>query len=254
MDSSFRERYGPWALVTGASSGIGREIAVQAAERGVNVLLAGRDAARLQEAAARIRAQGREAEVLVADLGCDFGIQALLDRTAAFEIGLLVPAAGFGAGGEFMALARDEALDMVRLNCESVMRLLLHLTPGMARRGRGGVLLVAGILAFHGVPYAALYAATKAFVQSLGEGLATELAGYGVEVLISSPGPTDTGFAARARMRLPITMRPEDVARASLHALGRSRVVLPGAMTKLLHNATFGLPRAAKVRVIGRIM
>lgn len=91
-------------------------------------------------------------------------------------------------------------------------------------------------------------------MQSLGEALAVELADHEVEVLVSSPCSTDTGFAARARMRRPRTTRPEDVARASLHALGRSGVVLPGALTKVLHNATFGLTRAAKVRVMGRIM
>jgi short-subunit dehydrogenase len=104
------------------------------------------------------------------------------------------------------------------------------------------------------VPYAAHYAATKAYVQSLGEGLAVELASSGVDVLVSSPGPTATGFGERARMRLDRAMHPRDVARVSLDALGRSGTLLPGGLTKFLHGALATLPRAAKVRMMGRIM
>lgn len=254
MDNAFRDRYGPWALVTGASSGIGRELAVLVAQRGLDVLLAGRDAQRLQEVAGAIQALGRRTKIVASDLSTHAGTRDLLDAAAGLEVGLLVPAAGFGVGGEYLALPEEEALAMMRLNCENVALLLMHLTPPMVARRRGGVLLVASMLAYHGIPYAALYAATKAFVQSLGEALAVELQDRGVEVVVTSPGPTETGFATRAGMRLGKTMQARDVALASLRALGRSRVVLPGALTKLLHNATFGLPRSAKVRVMGRIM
>lgn len=252
--TAFRDRYGPWALVTGASSGIGREIALQAAARGLDVLLAGRDARRLEETAHVIRSAGRQALWVAGNLATDEGMASLVAAASALDIGLLVPAAGFGIGGEFLALPDDEAAAMVRLNCDHVTRLVLRFAPPMARRGHGAVLLVASVLAFHGVPYAALYAASKAFVQSLGEALAVELAPHGVDVVVSSPGPTATGFASRARMRLGRTLQAADVADASLRGLGHSRVVLPGALTKVLHNATFGLPRAAKVLVLGRIM
>ena len=143
---------------------------------------------------------------------------------------------------------------MIALNCTCVMTMVHHYAPLMVRRGRGGVMLIASLLAFQGTPYAAHYAATKAYVQCLGEALNIELRGAGVKVLVSSPGPTATGFAERARMRLGKTMSAASVAKASLDALGRSGTLLPGGLTKALRGAMFGLPRGAKVWMMGRIM
>lgn len=253
-DTDFSTRYGPWAIVTGASSGIGRELAIQLAARGLDIIVTGRDAVRLQQVADQIRALGREVRAVVADLATAQGQAALNAAGDGVQVGLLVPAAGFGSGGAFLDADAREMHDMVELNCACVSGLVLRYAPLMVQRRRGGVLLVASILAYQGTPYAAQYAATKAYVLSLGEALAVELRGTGVDVLVSSPGPTATRFAGRARMRLGKTMAPAQVAAESLAALGRSATLVPGGLSKLLHGAFLGWPRGAKVRMMGRIM
>ena len=251
---NFAADYGPWAVVTGASSGIGQELAMQIAARGVNVCLAGRDATRLAATARFVQSLGRQVRVVAGDLAQPTGVSALLDATGGLEVGLLVPAAGFGTGGAFLDSGVREQAEMIALNCTCVMTMVHHYAPPMVERGHGGVMLIASLLAFQGTPYAAHYAATKAYVQCFGEALNVELAGTGVNVLVTSPGPTDTGFAERARMRLGRAMSAASVAKVSLDTLGRSGTLLPGGLTKALRGAMFGLPRGAKVSMMGRIV
>ena len=253
-DIEFQRRYGPWAVVTGASSGIGRELALQCASRGLDVIVVARDRDRLDEAAAAIRAQGRQARVVVADLGQPEAIAAVADAARDAQVGLLALAAGFGQAGPFLDSDDELQREMVEVNCTSLMAMTHYFAPAMARQGRGAVLMVASMLGFHGTPYAAHYAATKAYVQSFGEALAVELADQGVDVLVTSPGPTATRFGERAGMRLDHAMPADAVARATLNALGRRTNLLPGALTKLLRGALWPLPRSARVRMIGRVM
>ena len=110
------------------------------------------------------------------------------------------------------------------------------------------------LVGFQGTPNAAHYAATKAYVQTLAEALHVEQAPVGVDVLSSAPGPTDSGFASRAGMRMGAALTPADVAGATLEALGRRSTVLPGALSKLLTYSLVPLPRWARVRVMGRVM
>lgn len=250
----FSSRYGPWAVVTGASSGIGRQLAILVAARGLDLLLVGRDRVRLEETATAVRGHGREARIVVADLAQPDALAALAQATKNASVGLLILAAGFGRGGPFLDSDDEVQRSMVEVNCTSVMALTHYFAPGMVQRGRGGVLLIASLLGFHGIPYAAHYAATKAYVQSFGEALGVELSGTGVDVLVSSPGPTATRFGETAGMRLGKAMQAQDVARDTLEALGRSRTVLPGALTKLLLGAMLALPRSARVRMMGRVM
>ena len=251
---NFAAGYGPWAVVTGSSSGIGQELALQIAARGLNVCLSGRDANRLNATARIIHTMGRKTLIVAGDLAQPAGVAALLDASSGLEVGLLVPAAGFGSGGAFLDSSATEQSEMIALNCTCVMTMVHHYAPPMVKRGHGGVMLIASLLAFQGTPYAAHYAATKAYVQCFGEALNVELAGTGVHVLVTSPGPTETGFAERARMRLGKTMSASTVAKASLDALGRSGTLLPGGLTKALRGAMFGLPRGTKVWMMGRIM
>jgi short-subunit dehydrogenase len=113
---------------------------------------------------------------------------------------------------------------------------------------------MSSIVGFQGTPNAAHYAATKAYVQTLAEALHVELAPLGVDVLASAPGPTASGFAARARMQMRVALEPEDVARSTLEALGRTSTVLPGALSKLLAYSLVQLPQWARVRIMGRVM
>jgi short-subunit dehydrogenase len=135
-----------------------------------------------------------------------------------------------------------------------VLALVHHLGNRMARRGRGGIVLFSLLVAFQGVPNAASYAATKAYVQSLAEGIGPELRARGEDVLAVARGPVRSGFAARAGMRMGATESPETVAKGLAEALGRRSVVRPGLLSKLLDSAPAVLPRRGRVWMMGKVM
>jgi uncharacterized protein len=250
-----RERYGPWAVVTGASDGIGRELALSLARRGLDVVLVARRARALEAVAAELRAShGVEALVVTADLSERSGVAEVVARAAGLDVGLLVAAAGFGTSGRFVDGDVEAELDMIDVNCRAVAALTHHFGARFAARGRGGIVLMSSLVAFQGVPRAANYAATKAYVQSLAEGLRLELAPSGVDVLSSAPGPIDSGFAKRANMKMGMAGTPESVAEETLEALGRKGTVRPGWLSKLLEWSLSLLPRWGRVRMMGVVM
>ncbi len=253
-EKRIRERYGPWAVVTGASSGIGRELARTLADCGVNLMLAARRENPLSEVSREARAAGVEARTLPVDLGAPAGVAALLDAARDMDVGLLVAAAGFGSGGPFLQSNLRDELDMIQVNCSALLALTHHFAPRFRARGRGGILLLSSMVAFQGAPYAANYAATKAYVQSLAEALHVELKPQGVDVLAAAPGPTRSGFAERANMQMGLALEARDMAAPILRALGRKSTVLPGGLTKLLVASLATLPRSGKVRVLGKVM
>jgi short-subunit dehydrogenase len=254
MADGLRGRYGPWALVTGASDGIGRAVALLLAEEGFSLVLAARSRDRLEGVAAEVRARGGSAVVMAGDLATPAGLDALIEATATLDIGLLVLAAGFGSSGAFLDSDPENERAMVRLNCEAVTLATRHLAPRLVARGRGGIVLMSSLVAFQGVPWAAHYAATKAYIQTLAEGLRRELAPLGVDVLASAPGPVASGFADRAAMTMTQAERPEVVARQTLLALGRRGTVRPGMLSKLLEGALSPLPRWGRVLIMEQVM
>jgi len=250
-----RARYGPWAVVTGASSGIGRACAVQLAEAGLSLILVARGRAVLDQLAADLTARhGIEARVIAVDLAGEAGRDAVLAGTANLDVGLLVAAAGFGTSGPFLASNLEQEEAMLAVNCGAVLVLARHFGRQFARRGRGGLVLMSSLVGFQGVPHAAHYAATKAYVQTLAEALHVELGPRGVDVLASAPGPVHSGFAARADMRMGVALQPAAVARATLNALGHTTTVAPGLLSKVLLGSLVPLPRWARARVMGRVM
>ncbi|WP_439573971.1 SDR family NAD(P)-dependent oxidoreductase [Phreatobacter sp.] len=251
----FLLRYGPWAVVTGASDGIGRAMALNLARRGFGLVLAARRPDRLAAVAAEAAAaSGIEPVVVAADLGTEDGLRALIDASASHDVGLVVCAAGFGTSGPIASADAEIERAMVRLNCESVMLTVHHFADRLSRRGRGGIVLMSSLVAFQGVPRAAHYAATKAYVQTLAEGIRRELAPAGVDVIASAPGPVTSGFAARATMTMGRAETPDVVARGTLAALGRRTTVRPGLLAKLLGGALALLPRAGRTRIMEAVM
>lgn len=246
------DRYGSVAVVTGASSGIGRALAVQLANDGFDLLLAARSADALRALAAALEAaHGVSVTPVVADLATREGCDQVLTAAAGLDVGLFIANAGFGTAGAFASsdLAEEEA--MLALNCGALLRHTRHFAERFKARGRGGIILVSSVVSRQGTPWLAHYAATKAYVTALGEAIGVELAPHGVDLLVSQPGPTATGFGDRARMRMGPMATAETVAAATLAALGRRGTVLPGALAKALAWSAGLLPRALRVRAVG---
>ncbi len=251
----WRERYGPWAVVTGASDGIGRAFALQLSSMGLNLVLVARRAEALSALAAELQVtQGIDTRVIAADLARTEEVERVLATTRDLDVGLLVAAAGFGTSGSFLDANLDEERHMIDVNCRAVMEMSLHVGQRLARRGRGGLVLMSSLLAFQGTPRAAGYAATKAYVQTLAEALRLELRSLGVDVIACAPGPIRSGFAARANMRMSLAAGPEIVAAATLKSLGHRTTVRPGPLSKLLEYSLAVLPRRGRVRVMSLVM
>lgn len=253
--ASFASAYGPWALVTGASEGIGRAFAVELARRGVHVILVARRRPALEALAMSLtQTHGVQCQVIEANLSDAQGVQQVLSCSADLDVGLVVCAAGFGTSGPFLHNELATELDMLQVNCAAVVALSWGLGQRLARRGRGGMVLLSSLVAFQGVARSAHYAASKAYVQTLAEGLREEWAPLGVQVLSVAPGPVRSGFAARSQMTMARAEDPQVVARVSLDALGRAGTVRPGWLAKLLGYSLALTPRGIRVKIMGQVM
>ena len=224
---------GKWALVTGASAGIGKALAEELAKGGANLVLTARREERLLELAKGLSARYQvQTHIFVADLAQPAAPDTIFEFTArqSLAIDLLVNNAGFGQYGELHNTGTQRLLEMVQVNCAAVLHLTRLFLPGMVARRRGDVLIVASTAAFQAVPYISTYAATKVFDLFLAEGLAEELAPYGVRVCALCPGTTTSefheiaGHPAHSKGR---QQSAETVARNGLKALaaGKSYVI-----------------------------
>lgn len=255
-NTPFQQRFGPWAIVTGASAGIGRALAEGLAQRGLHLVLVARRAAELESFGQHLkRTYGIEVRCEPLDLSIPESTSLLAERTNALDVGLLVAAAGFGSSGPFVQADLNTEREMLAVNC----RVLLELSHTFARRfvtrGRGGLILPGSIVGWQGTPGSAHYAATKAYVQSLAEGLHVELKPSGVHVLALAPGPVHSGFAERAGLRMATALKPEQIVTETLNALAAGRMTVePGALTKLLSLALSTAPRSLRVRIMQRVM
>ena len=248
-----------WAVVTGASSGLGREFALALAARGHPVLAVARRGERLRALADEVGPRGGQLEPLVADLSTGGGIEVLLARAASLPVELLVNNAGVAAYGPFSSIPAERELELVRLNVEAIVVLTRGLLPTMLERGRGGVINVASQMAFQPMPYFAAYAASKAFVLSFSEALAEELRGTGVRVTTIAPGFVSTEFAQVAGSHEPERrfphLQPRRVVESALRAHDRGRTVkVVGALYSFLTFAGRFAPRAVLRRMMGRAL
>ncbi|MFV8751582.1 SDR family NAD(P)-dependent oxidoreductase [Nannocystaceae bacterium ST9] len=250
----FHARYGPWAVVTGASEGIGRAIAHRLAGMGFDLVLVARRESTLAALASELEQHQVATRVIVSDLGTPEGVAAVESATRDLDVGLLVACAGFGTSGELIASTLEHELAMVDVNCRAVVAMSHVFGRRFVARGRGGLVLMSSLVAFQGVPRAANYAATKAYVQSLAEGLRLELGPRGVDVLASAPGPVHSGFGARADMKMGMGLAPDLVADRTLAALGRTTTVRPGWLSWFLGYSLASVPRFVRTRILAAVM
>ena len=251
MSAGFAQRYGPAALVTGASSGIGRAFAETLAGLGMDLVLAARRQDRLDQLAAELAAaHGVRTHVVVVDLARTDAPQHLLDATADRDVGLVVSNAGFSLKGEHAG--NDPALitEMLMVNCHVPLQLTRGFIPRLRQRRAsgqgGGIVLTSSIEGLIGCPYSAAYSATKALVKALGEGLWAELAPEGIDVLTLCPGATDTEALAQSgvdRAKMPHVMDPAEVARLALDNIASGPTFISSAHYQAMFDHLLALPR-----------
>jgi uncharacterized protein len=228
------EWQGKWALVTGASAGIGDSLATQLAEGGTHLVLTARRGDRLETLAAKLKKEHNvQVETFVADLAHPSAPQEIFAYTKGkgLAIELLVNNAGFGQYGELTQVDPQRLLDMVQVNCAALVQLTRLFLPDMIARKRGDVLILASTASFQAVPYITTYAATKAFDLLFAEGLAEEMKPYGIRVCALCPGSTESEFHVVAGQEKFTAKHhretAEKVARVGLEALaaGKSYVI-----------------------------
>jgi uncharacterized protein len=252
-----KDTFGPWAVVTGSSSGIGREIARHLAASGLNVVLVARRQGQLEEVGRGLTAEfGVEYRAVNADLSEDGFFERVDDATRSLDVGLFVGNAGVASPGELWTIDRAELLRAVHLKVDANLTLVHHFTRKLVARGRGGVLLTSSVGGLNGVPYVSNTAAVEAYVLTLGEGLHVELKPFGIHVTVLMPGPTLTESMAKMGVdpsEMPMKpMAADRVAAEGLRALQGNRPThIAGRMNRLMSRL---MPRSVATTLMGAMI
>ncbi len=236
-----KDRFGPWALVTGASSGIGKELTRQLAANGLNVVMAARRIDLLKELGNGIEREfSVQFRAVQVDLSEEGSIDKIKDATRDLDIGLIVSNAGAIKAGEFMTMPLKDLHDQISINVVAHMELVRHFAPRLVKRARGGVMLVGAMGASIGIPYIANPSATKAYILALGEALHFELEKHGVAVTVLTPGLTDTAVLPEIMIdpgALP--MKPLSVAQVASEGIAaiqaNKSLSVPGALNRFIN-------------------
>jgi short-subunit dehydrogenase len=254
--SALSEKYGPWALVAGASEGLGAAFADELAAARLNLVLVARRAAALDELAASLRAKhGIEVRTAAIDLGEPEVLDRVRDATKGLDVGLLVYNAAYSEIGAFLDTSIEGKLKTLDVNCRAPLLLADHFGRTMAARGCGGILLMSSLAGFQGSAMVTVYAATKAFNTVLGEGLWDELRGRGVDVVPFCAGATTTPNFLRTEPRKGVapTMRPDEVACEALASLGNGPRAIAGRANRLaLFFMERFMARKNRIEMMGR--
>ena len=247
-----QEFNGKWALVTGASAGIGTALARELATRGAKLILTARRVERMEALAAELAGKGTEVRIVAADLNDPAAPKQIYDATvgAGLAVDILINNAGLGQFGLFTATDPEQEASQVRVNCEAMVRLSRLFVPHMVERRKGWVMILASTASFQPLPYLSTYAPTKAFDRFFALGLAAEVAGFGVKVTALCPGPTESEFfdvAGAGVFKARGVQSAEEVARLGVDALERGkRTIIPNLSGRI----TAQLVRLMPVRFI----
>lgn len=255
----FSEKYGPWALVTGASAGLGAAFAESLAKRGVHLLLTARRENRLDDITNRLTSQyGIDVVSIPLDLCAPAAVEALANKAAKYEIGLVIANAGFGWAGPFLQQDPERLKEMVKLNCEVPALMARTFLPELENQGRGGFMIIASTAGHVATPWMAAYGATKAFDLHLGEALAIELKGKGIDVLAVCPGSTKSEFHELANIKAPvfrgIHATAESLAEGAINSLGRKPSWIHGFANRFSLLITKYLPRKLATWITGKAL
>lgn len=236
---TFKEKYGPWALITGATSGIGEAIAHQLAAKGLNIVLVARKKEELKAKATVLKHKYHvDTHIVSADLSTEEGIASVLTSTKELSVGLLTIAAGLEVNGAFEKNDILQELKVVQINIGATLQLTHHFSANMVSNGRGGIILVASLSGHMPNPYFANYAGTKAYILNFGASLYGELKPKGIDVTVVSPGLTNTPMATSTGVdwsKTPMqALSPERVAQTAVHALGKKFLAIPGTKNKIM--------------------
>lgn len=258
---SFQTKYGEWAIVAGASEGLGATYAEELASRGLNLVLVARRSELLQALASHLSTKYKvEIKTLVQDLSAPDAAEQIVRNTVDLEIGLLVYNAAFSAIGPFLERPLEDHLKEIHTNAFTPLKIVYLLAQQMLERRRGGIVLMSSLSAFQGSAYISTYSATKAFNIVLAEGLWEEWRELGVDVLVCVSGAVKTPNYVASEPEPTgglgdMTMSPDEVVREALHALGKRPYVIPGLVNRL---ASFVmrhlLSRKAAIQFMGRVL
>ena len=252
-----KKLFGPWAVVTGSSSGIGREIARHLAASGLNVVLVARRRPQLEVLGRELTAKfGVEYRVVEVDLSEDGFFEKVVEATRDLDVGLFIGNAGFASPGELWTIESKELVRAVHLKVNANLVLVHHFTRKLVSRGKGGVLLTSSVGGLNGVPYVSNTAAVEAYVLTLGEGLHAELKRFGIHVTVLLPGPTLTESMARMGVdaaEMPLKpMAADRVAAEGLRALQANRAThIAGRMNRLMSRL---MPRSVATVMMGAMI
>lgn len=235
-----KNKYGPWALITGASSGIGEAFARQLAKEGFHLVLAARRLELLERLSQELSATyGIQCVPVEVDVSLESFMDRIETATKHLEIGLLISNAGTGTPGDFLSFHANTLLEKIHLNSISHVLLIHHFGRRMKDRGKGGIILSSAMGAAMGMPYMALDAGTKALVSSLGLGLHMELKRYGIDMTVLQVGPTQTPVLKKLGFPSDMPVKPltaEQCVRETLSALAKNKIdIVPGWRFRIMN-------------------
>jgi short-subunit dehydrogenase len=236
-----KESYGEWAVITGASSGVGREMALEIASKGISVVLVARRKALLTKLASDIEEKFKvESKIVVVDFAESVATQSVIDTCKGLEVGLLVNSAGYALTGEFSDNALEDELALLEVNVKTPLVLSHYFSQQMKERKKGGIIFLSSIMALGAAKNWASYNASKSHNLLLAEGMGEELKAYGVKVIALTPGSIKSGFGERSDTKAMFgALKPRRVARCGLWMLGCKRTHTAGLFGYACYSEVF---------------